>query len=1178
MCRELIFLACFVVVMGTASTASGGYLSAHWALDDGSGSTASDSSGNQHQGTIGGTPNWITGQIDGALDFDGATNYIDVDDQVASGTFTLAMWLKPRDIPYSTGYYAVLHDDQWNSGSVHGHLRANTSLFDIDINGDPDVTSTTVLQEDEWYHFVATVDTSAERVANLYVNGVLESTGTGGSGTPYLGPLNFGAWNNSERYYHGAMDDIRVYSRVLTEGYVQDLFHGIPPAFVKAENPNPPDGAEGVLVQLATWTPGETATFHDVYFGTTPDLGPENFMMRNPKAVMVYWHAPGLVPDTTYYWRIDEVEADGTTIHTGDVWSFTVMPLTAWNPDPADGAEQVWLNPVLTWSLGQNAGEHHVYFADNFDDVNDGVATSDKGTVDEASYAVENLEVETTYYWRVDETDVDGITHKGSVWSFTTVDRGPGKVIREWWLGLGGTDLNTLKDNARYPDDPDGREFVDLFEGPVDWADNYGSRLHGWLYPPESSSYTFWIASDDLSELWLSTDEDPANAVLIASVPGWVPSRDFDNTGGGIGGPEQQSNPIALEAGKRYYVEAVMKEGGGGDNIAVAWQGGPILSREVVSAEYVGPTPYPPVKAYGPIPTDDATDVPDTAILRWNPGTYAVQHDVYFGTDANAVANADTTSTGIYRGRQNTTSYSSGTMQWNTTYYWRIDEVNPTNPDSPWKGRVWSFTTADYIVVEDFEDYNDYTPDRIWQTWRDGIGYNEPPPGYAGNGTGSQVGNDDPPFTEQTTVHSGAQAMTFRYTNDGSTGKALYSEAEREWAVPQDWTRKDVKALSVWFYGDPANSAESLYVGVQDNLDTRKDVPHPNPNAVLLSGWQEFNIELQEFANAGVNLTGIKKMYIGVGNRPAPEMGGTGTLYFDDIRLYRPRCMPLLAKPDADLNSNCVVDYPDLEIMGRDWLLTDGTIVTANPGTANLAAHYKLDGNAQDSSGNGHHGAVGGTPAWVTGVDGTALNFDGSSTYVDVSDLIVEGSFTLALWLKYDTLRAGGYNAVMHTDGWTTGSVHVHVRTDSRLFNFDVNGGIGATAATALDSNQWYHLAATVDTSAPAAKVYVDGLLEGTNTSGGAATPSIGPLNIGAWNDSERFFDGATDDFRIYDRALSDAEVAYLADQTPGDGELYVVLKSPAELYDAEPQKSRSVNLMDYAILADAWLDEVLWP
>ena len=144
-----------------------------------------------------------------------------------------------------------------------------------------------------------------------------------------------------------------------------------------------------------------------------------------------------------------------------------------------------------------------------------------------------------------------------------SVEPARGTLLFEYYWGVDGT-LGSLLGLPTFPNYPDDREWRTSFEGPTDWRDNYGTYVRGYLYPPGTGNYTFWIASDDQSQLWLSTDENPAHIVQIASVTGWTPPRDFDNTGGGLGGPQQKSSPIRLTAGKRYYIEALQAEGIGG--------------------------------------------------------------------------------------------------------------------------------------------------------------------------------------------------------------------------------------------------------------------------------------------------------------------------------------------------------------------------------------------------------------------------------------------------------------------------------------------------------------------------------------------------------------------------------------------------------------------------------------
>ncbi|UCG56738.1 MAG: lamin tail domain-containing protein [Phycisphaerales bacterium] len=157
-----------------------------------------------------------------------------------------------------------------------------------------------------------------------------------------------------------------------------------------------------------------------------------------------------------------------------------------------------------------------------------------------------------------------------------------GTILAEYWFGIGGTAVSDLTSSADFPFYPDQTDHLTSFEMPTDWAENYGTRISGYLHPPRSGSYTFWVASDDGGELWLSTDDNPARKVLIANVPGWTSSRQWDKY------PQQRSASISLSAGRKYYVEALQKEQGGGDNLAVAWQG-PGISRNVIPGQYLSP-------------------------------------------------------------------------------------------------------------------------------------------------------------------------------------------------------------------------------------------------------------------------------------------------------------------------------------------------------------------------------------------------------------------------------------------------------------------------------------------------------------------------------------------------------------------------------------------------------------
>ncbi|MFH1718285.1 MAG: hypothetical protein ABIF19_13105 [Planctomycetota bacterium] len=476
---------------------------------------------------------------------------------------------------------------------------------------------------------------------------------------------------------------------------------------VKAFGPTPANGAMNLDTWVnLTWLPGDFAVSHDVYLGDNfddvNDGTPDSPVFRGNQTSTMFMagfpgfaYPDGLVPGTTYYWRIDEInEAEPNSPWKGDVWSFYLPPKTAYNPDPADGAEFVDLDATFTWTPGYGAKLHTVHIGTNFDDVNNAAGGAPQGP---ATYKP-SLELEKVYYWRVDEFDAVA-THKGDIWGFTT----PGAA---------------------------------------------GSL-------------------------------QPANG---------------------------------------------------------------------------------------------ATDVQINATLNWTPATTATSHDVYFGTDADAVQNA-TTASPEYKGNKaaGAESHDPGKLVWHSDYYWRVDAVYSTGAV---KGLVWSFMTADFLLVDDFESYNDIDPpdaasNRIFDKWIDGFGTTT---------NGALVGNDLPPYAEQTVVHGGVQSMPYFYDNNLKT-----SEAALTLVWPRDWTEEGVAKLSLWFRGDPANAADRMCVALNGNAV----VYHDDPAVTQKAGWTRWVIDLQAFADQGVNLANVNTITIGLGTRNSPAAGGSGQMYFDDIRLYR---------------------------------------------------------------------------------------------------------------------------------------------------------------------------------------------------------------------------------------------------------------------------------------------------
>jgi len=312
-----------------------------------------------------------------------------------------------------------------------------------------------------------------------------------------------------------------------------------------------------------------------------------------------------------------------------------------------------------------------------------------------------------------------------------------------------------------------------------------------------------------------------------------------------------------------------------------------VLSQEEIQQAMRGN----PLVAGNPKPSQGSiTDVRDATSLSWSRGDTAASHDVYFGTDVDAVADAGADA-GEYQGNQFGTSFSTGALvEFGAgDYYWRIDEVETGG--TVHTGYVWKFMVPDYLIVDDFEAYTNAVGERAFETWIDGVGFTLPEPGNPGNGTGAAVGHDvwdagSPYFNgsimETHLVVDGGQSLPLYYDNSTSPYR---SEAQRTWAVPQNWTSSGVDTLVLYVRGIPTNTAEPVYVVVEDNLGQTAVVTQANPDAALATQWIEWEIALSDLTDAGVNPAAVKKMTIGAGNQAAPTPGGAGVIYVDGIRV-----------------------------------------------------------------------------------------------------------------------------------------------------------------------------------------------------------------------------------------------------------------------------------------------------
>lgn len=290
-----------------------------------------------------------------------------------------------------------------------------------------------------------------------------------------------------------------------------------------------------------------------------------------------------------------------------------------------------------------------------------------------------------------------------------------------------------------------------------------------------------------------------------------------------------------------------------------------------------------PELAWNPTPRnlDTVERTPDGPALGWTPGDYAVSHDIYFGTDPNAVRDAnnvtDVNNIALwpdFKGNQDPCSYDPNRLELGKTYYWRIDEVNELDPNSPWKGVVWEFTVADYMVVDDFESYNDIPVEEqgsnlVYYTWTDG--YDNP------SVNGATIGYVVGKSLETEKVHGGVQSVPLAYSNSTATYSEVTVNLE-DLAIGKDWSIDDFKILSLWFFGGPFNSpTEQMYL----TLNGAKVTYDGDLSNLQQATWQEWKVDLAAFEIELGNVTTL-----GIGFERTGPVGGFGTVLFDDIRLY----------------------------------------------------------------------------------------------------------------------------------------------------------------------------------------------------------------------------------------------------------------------------------------------------
>jgi hypothetical protein len=740
--------------------------------------------------------------------------------------------------------------------------------------------------------------------------------------------------------------------------------------------------------------------------------------------------------------------------------------LGAYSPTPDRDATDVPRDPTLSWKPGPFADTHNVYLGASFDDVNTAEVASaaSKGQTGTTFRSADPLEYGQTYYWRVDEVNAPPSTavFKGDVWSFTV------EPYAYPITGVTATASSFEKSTTVPANTINGSGLTnDLHSTSSDtmWVSSMAGPQPTWIQYQFDKTYKLY-------ELWVwnhNTEFEPIlgygfkDVTIEYSTDGtnWTLLKDVQFAQAPAMAGYAHNTTVDLGGVMARYVRLTASSN---------WSAMGLKQSGLSEVRFF----YVPLEARAPQPAQNAEGVAVDGALDWRPGREATSHLVTFGTDKAAVADGTATTETVSEH-----GFTPGALDFGTMYYWKVDEIGADT----YPGSIWSFTTQQFAAVDDFEGYTDDEGSRIYEAWVDGWT----------NSTGSVVGYLQAPFAERSIVHDGKQAMPLAYDN---TQSPYYSEAERTFDTPMDWTVSGADTLSLWLTGPaagatPANDPAGLYVVVEDKAGKSKTVAQPDPAVTTVSAWTEWRIPFSDLS--GINLAAVKKLTIGVGDKASPKAGGSGMLYIDDIQFGKP-----------------------VQPVG-------------------LVANYTMENDVKDVTGNGHDGALVGGPTFVTGPagKGTAIQFSGAvGPFVDLGTFNPSertGMLSVSLWAKWNGLSGLYQGLIAKRNSWANAQMmwQIEANQSAGAITFSREGSYPGSGNPILKVGEWTHIAVTFDQTA--ARFYVNGAETGSGAFSFGSNREAA-VHIGCCDsDGSNPFNGAIDEVRLYDIVLTPAEILALA-------------------------------------------------
>jgi len=915
MFRRMQWFVAVLLVSGVCTNAALADLIGYWPFDEGQGTEASDIAENGNNGTLSGGVEWVPGYKGSGVRLDTAGERVvigPIDPTAENNAMTLAIWINWEGEDHA----GITHQGVF--GKRQGwDPRTNVKWFweaqpdgDLEFrNGDTAVTASGVLDaySNEWAHVAMTWDDGA---VVQYINA--EEVGTGNitfRDTADATVVSIGCVSaTSNETFVGSLDEARIYSHVLTMDEIQTIMLG---EFPTAYSPNPADGAiHGDTWLTLSWKPGTLAISHDVYLGENLDdvtngTG-ETFRGNQAAADFIIGFAgfpypEGLIPGTTYYWRIDEVnDAHADSPWKGDVWSFSVPPKIAFVPVPSDGAESVALDVELGWAPGFNAILHTVYFGDDFDIVSNATGGVPQGA---ATYDPGPLQAAKTYYWRVDEFDPP-FTHKGDVWSFATEgtakDPNPAKgavgveptptlswspgnlaASHEVYFGEGADAVKYAEKTS-----PEYKGTKALGEESYDPSELLLQTTYYWRIDEVNSVNTdspwtgnLWsfttgdfFVMDDFEDY---TDDDAASQAIWQS---WIDGFGVATNGSQVGYLLPPYAEQTIVHGGSQSMPLVYNNTAGITNSEAAlvltghrnWTEQGIAQ---LSIWFQGQAGSVGSFVEGPVSTFTMTGSGADIWTQADQFHFAYKTLTGAGEIIAKVESVEQTDVWAKAGVMIRETLDAGSK-------FAFVTMTPTNADgTPTQGcRFQARTDTD---IDATSDTSLATPEQMGLTTPYWVKLERDIAGnfrgsYSSNGTTWQPLAWRPSVSMGSTVYVGL-ALTSH--NAALTCEAVFSNVTITGTASGQWQSQDI--------GIASNAAEPLYVSVYNATGAPAVVANPDPAAASIDAWTEWVVPLQAFADQDINLADVDKIAIGLGNKGGAATGGSGTVYIDDIRLYR---------------------------------------------------------------------------------------------------------------------------------------------------------------------------------------------------------------------------------------------------------------------------------------------------